>query len=78
MGLRDLPFWGRVAVQVADAGLDQLGARRCARIGHQWRDVGAVIVHEDGHVEELPKGAMQRCRRCGLERPNPDAPATPS
>lgn len=76
MGLRDLPFWGRVAVEVADAGLDRIGAKRCDRTGHRWRDVGAVIVHEDGHVEELPKGAMQRCRRCGAERSNPAAPTS--
>lgn len=74
MGLRDLPFWGRVAAEVADAGLDRLGAKKCATKGHRWKDVGMIVVHEDGEVEELPKGAMQRCQRCGAERENPAHP----
>jgi hypothetical protein len=73
MGLRDIPFWTRVAAQVADAGLDALGARRCAVKGHKWRDVGARILREDGGVDELPRGAMQRCRRCGAVREPPES-----
>jgi hypothetical protein len=71
MGLRDLPFWGRVAAQVADAGLDRLGAKRCAAKGHKWRDVGAIVLRDDGGVDELERGTMQRCRRCGAVRPRP-------
>jgi hypothetical protein len=71
MGLRDLPFWGRVATELANGGLDRLGAKRCAVKGHKWRDIGAIVVGDDGSVEELPRGAMQRCRRCGIERPKP-------
>jgi hypothetical protein len=68
MGIRDLPFWGRMAAEVADAGLDKLGEKKCLAKGHKWRDVKAIVVREDGGVEELPKGAAQRCSRCGAER----------
>lgn len=71
MGLDDIPFWGRMAAELLDAGMDRRGARTCATKGHRWRDVGAVILGEDGSVSELPKGAMQRCRRCGETRPKP-------
>ncbi|MBF6591472.1 MAG: hypothetical protein IVW57_13225 [Ktedonobacterales bacterium] len=71
MGVRDLPFWGRVAAELADAGLDRMGAKRCAVKGHKWRDVGAVMLREDGGVDELARGAMQRCRRCGTVQPKP-------
>ncbi len=65
MGLRDLPFWGRLLGEVADAGLDSLGAKKCAKSGHRWRDVGAIVVRQDGGVDELARGAAQRCSRCG-------------
>ncbi len=73
MGVRDWLSWGRIAAGLADAGLDQLGARRCAVKGHKWRPIGAIVLHDDGEVEELPRGAMQRCRRCGAERVTPGA-----
>jgi hypothetical protein len=69
MGLRDLPFWGRIAAELANDGLDQLGAKRCAVKGHKWRDIGAIVLKEDGGVEELACGAMQRCARCGAVQP---------
>jgi len=68
MGLRDLPFWGRIAAQLTNDGLDTLGAKRCAQKGHRWHDVGAVVLRNDGGVDELPRGTMQRCRRCGATR----------
>lgn len=71
MGLRDIPFWGRVASEVADMGLDQFGARRCAQKGHKWRDVGAIVLRQDGGVDELARGAAQRCQRCGAVRQMP-------
>ncbi|HEX9039264.1 MAG TPA: hypothetical protein VF808_19950 [Ktedonobacterales bacterium] len=71
MGLSDIPFWGRVAAELMDAGMDRLGARACATKGHKWRDVGAIVLREDGGVEELARGAMQRCRRCGETRDKP-------
>lgn len=71
MGLSDIPFWGRVAGELMDAGMDRLGAKKCATKGHAWRDVGAVVLKDDGGVEELPRGAMQRCRRCGETRSKP-------
>ncbi len=71
MGLSDIPFWGRIAGELMDAGMDRLGAKKCATKGHNWRDVGAVVLREDGGVEELPRGAMQRCRRCGETRAKP-------
>lgn len=71
MGLRDLPIWGRVAANLANVGLDKLGARRCAVKGHKWRDIGAIVLRADGTVDELPRGVMQRCRRCGAERETP-------
>jgi hypothetical protein len=73
MGLRDLPFWGRVAAEVADSELNRLGARKCATKGHKWHDVGAIVLRDDGSVEELARGAMQRCRRCGATREKPQA-----
>ena len=45
-----------------------LGAKKCAQKGHKWHDVGAVVLRSDGSVDELPRGTMQRCRRCGLTR----------
>jgi hypothetical protein len=74
MGWRDLPFWGRMTVELADAGIDQLGARRCATRGHKWRDARTVVLTDDGGAYEAPRGTMQRCRRCGATRPNPAAP----
>lgn len=71
MGLSDIPFWGRVAAEVANFGLDRLGARTCAKNGHRWRDVGAIRLREDGGVEELARGAAQRCGRCGETRETP-------
>ena len=49
-------------------GLDKLGEKKCLAKGHKWRDVKAIVLREDGGVEELPKGAAQRCSRCGAER----------
>ena len=71
MGLRDLPFWARMTGQLANGGLDALGAKRCAVKGHKWRDVGALVLRQDGGVDELPKGAAQRCMRCGATRETP-------
>jgi hypothetical protein len=68
MGLRDLPFWGRIVAQLTNDGLDSLGAKKCAQKGHNWHDVGAVVLRNDGTIDELPRGTMQRCRRCGLTR----------
>ncbi len=73
MGLRDIPFWGRMLTELADAGLDGLGARRCATRGHKWRDVGAIVLRQDGGVEERARGAAQRCQRCGAVRELPPA-----
>jgi hypothetical protein len=73
MGLRDLPFWGRMAAEVADAGLNQLGARQCSTKGHRWRAARTVVLAEDGGAYEAPRGTMQRCTRCGATRRNPDA-----
>ncbi|GEM_PF-973780 len=71
MGLRDIPFWGRMFSELFDFGMNRWGARRCATKGHKWHDVGAIVLKQDGSVDELPRGAMQRCRRCGLEREKP-------
>ena len=68
MGLRDLAFWMRMAGEAANAGLDAAGAKRCAVKGHKWRDVSAIVLRADGDVEELPRGAAQRCARCGATR----------
>jgi hypothetical protein len=68
MGLSDLPFWARVMGTLADAGLDRLGARRCATKGHKWRDVKAIVMRADGGVDVLERGAAQRCVRCGAEQ----------
>jgi hypothetical protein len=68
MGLRDLAFWARMAGEAANAGLDAAGAKRCAAKGHKWRDVSAILLRADGDVEELPRGAAQRCTRCGATR----------
>ena len=73
MGLRDLPFWGRIAGEMANAGMDSLGAKRCATKGHKWHDVGAIVLRDDGGVDELARGAAQRCRRCGAVREAPEA-----
>lgn len=71
MGLSDIPFWGRIAGELLDVGMDRLGAKTCATKGHNWRDVSAVVLRADGGIEERPKGAMQRCRRCGETRAKP-------
>jgi hypothetical protein len=68
MGIRDLPFWARIAGQVADQGADALGAKRCAVKGHKWRDVKMVVLRQDGGVDEYARGAAQRCLRCGEVR----------
>ncbi len=73
MGLSDIPFWGRIAGELLDTGMDRMGAKKCATKGHNWRDVGAVVLREDGGVDQLPRGAMQRCRRCGETRATPEA-----
>lgn len=73
MGIRDLPFWGRMAAEVADAGLNARGAKKCAVKGHKWRDVKMIVLGADGGVEELARGAAQRCTRCGEERRTPTA-----
>jgi hypothetical protein len=72
MGLRDLPFWGQFANELANMGLDRLGARRCAKSGHKWRDVRTIIQTASGDAYEAPHGTMQRCGRCGVTRPRPD------
>ena len=72
MGLRDLPFWGRMANELANMGLDSMGARRCAKSGHKWRDARTVVLTEEGDAYEAPRGTMQRCGRCGATRPRPD------
>jgi len=71
MDLSDIPFWGRMVGELLDSGMNHLGARTCATKGHKWHDIGAIVLKEDGGVEERPRGAMQRCRRCGAERANP-------
>lgn len=74
MGLRDLPFWGRMAAELANVGLDRMGARRCAKSGHKWRDVRTVVLTDDGGAYEAPRGTMQRCGRCGATRQRPEPP----
>lgn len=71
MGVRDVPFWGRVAAEVANLGLDSLGAKRCAANGHKWRAVEVVIRREDGGEDHLPKGSGRRCARCGATQQGP-------
>ena len=71
MGVRDLPGWAYIAGIVADQSLDIMGAKRCARKGHKWRDVKAIVLKADGGVEERPRGAAQRCVRCGETRKQP-------
>jgi hypothetical protein len=73
MGIGDLPIWGRIAGELLDASMDHAGAKKCATKGHTWRDVAVRVLREDGGVDELPKGTMQRCRRCGETRPAPEA-----
>ena len=73
MGLRDLAFWTRMAGEAANAGVNRMGAKRCAERGHKWRDVTAILLRQDGDVEELPRGAAQRCTRCGATREAPGA-----
>jgi hypothetical protein len=68
MGVRDLPFWARVAGLLADMGMDSLGAKRCAVKGHKWRDVEMVVLRKDGRVEQHARGSAERCVRCGEER----------
>jgi hypothetical protein len=68
MGIRDLPFWARFAGQLADMGMDTLGAKRCATKGHKWRDVKMVVLRKDGGVDEYERGTAQRCVRCGEVR----------
>jgi hypothetical protein len=65
MGIRDLPFWARFAGELADVGMDSLGAKRCATRGHKWRDVKMVVLRKDGGVDEYERGAARRCVRCG-------------
>jgi len=72
VGLSDIPFWGRVAAELANVGLDRMGARTCATKGHKWRDVKAIVLREDGGVEERARGAAQRCNRCGDTRAKPE------
>jgi hypothetical protein len=72
VGLSDIPFWGRVATELANVGLDRMGARACATKGHKWRDVKAIVLREDGGVEERGRGAAQRCSRCGETRATPE------
>jgi hypothetical protein len=60
-----------VAGQLADSGLNALGARRCAAKGHRWRDARTYVLTEDGDAYEAPRGTMQRCTRCGVTRPRP-------
>ncbi|HEU0027621.1 MAG TPA: hypothetical protein VFQ25_10945 [Ktedonobacterales bacterium] len=72
MGLSDIPFWGRVAAELANVGLDRMGARACATRGHRWRNVKAIVLREDGGVEERARGAAQRCSRCGATREKPE------
>lgn len=71
MGVRDVPFWGRMAAEFANMGLDSLGAKRCAKKGHKWRAVKAIVLRQDGGVDELAKGAARRCVRCGLVEEGP-------
>ena len=73
MGLRDLPFWARIAGTLANDKIDAAGAKRCAIKGHKWRDVTAIVLRQDGGVDELPKGSAQRCSRCGATREAPPA-----
>ena len=73
MGLRDLPFWARIAGTLANDRIDSAGARKCALKGHKCRDVSAIVLRQDGGVDELPKGAAQRCSRCGATREAPEA-----
>jgi hypothetical protein len=61
-----------MAAELADTGLDQLGARKCAKTGHKWRDARTVVLTDDGGAYEAPRGTMQRCRRCGVTRPHPE------
>jgi hypothetical protein len=68
MGLRDIPFWGRMAAEVADATLNEVGARKCAVKGHNWKDARTIVLTDDGDAYEAPRGTMQRCRRCGATR----------
>lgn len=77
MGLRDLLDWGWIARVLANEGLDAAGAKRCAVKGHKWRDVGLRVLREDGGIDELPRGTMQRCRRCGATQPGPLASQEP-
>lgn len=72
MGLSDIPFWGRIAAELANVGLDRMGARACATKGHKWRNVKAIVLREDGGVDELARGAAQRCSRCGETRTQPE------
>jgi len=68
MGIRDLPFWARFAGEIADMGMDTIGAKRCATRGHKWRNVKMVVLRQDGGVDEYERGAAQRCTRCGEVR----------
>lgn len=72
MGLSDIPFWGRMAGELANFGLDRMGAKTCDKKGHKWRDVSAIVLREDGGVEERARGAAQRCSRCGETRTPPE------
>lgn len=71
MGVRDVPFWGRMAAELANVGLDSMGAKRCAAKGHKWREVKAIVLRQDGGVDELAKGAARRCVRCGAVQEGP-------
>lgn len=71
MGVRDLPGWAYIAGLLADKSLDIMGAKRCAQKGHKWRDVKMIVETDEGGVEERPRGAAQRCVRCGAARKQP-------
>ena len=54
MGLRDIPFWGRMAAEVADATLNEMGARKCATKGHLWKDARTIV--QEVRLPEIGSG----------------------